>query len=257
MRVLVAIAIAVLLYLLVQLRLAKSWPKMARDVHIAIVSDTVGVRYEMQTTGCVKLFYPDTVTHSSCTFKFFYKYARSQLKVKEMVTPIEDEQGNIVINDTFNNHFVTQFIQENLDRNPEVVKMFQGSSEEELNSITFEESCICNKLKKLNASKSPRTNKIFQIVLNRCAEELMNTLFTKSFQSGKVPQDWLDANVIPVYKKGHHSKPGNYWSVSLTSQVCKVMEFFLLGSISEHLKQHKLILDSQHGFRPKRSCLIC
>ena len=33
------------------------------------------------------------------------------------------------------------------------------------------------------------------------------------------------------------------------------MEFFILDSISEHLKQHKLILDSQHGFRPRRSCL--
>ena len=121
--------------------------------------------------------------------KFFYKYARSQLKVKETVTPIEDEQGNIVINDnlktttTFNNHFVTQFSQENLHRIPNQVKMFQGSSEEELNSITFEESSICNKLKKLNASKSPGTHKIFPIVLNRCAEELarpLNALFTKN-----------------------------------------------------------------------------
>ena len=91
-------------------------------------------------------------------------------------------------------------------------------------------------------------------MLNRCAEELagpLNPLFTKSFQSGQVPQDWLDANV----KKGHNSKPGNYRPVSLTSQMSKVMEFFILESISEHLKQHKLILDSQHGFRPKRSCL--
>ena len=91
-------------------------------------------------------------------------------------------------------------------------------------------------------------------MLNRCAEELawpLNPLLTKSFQSGQAPQDWLDANV----KKGHNSKPGNYRPVSLTSQMCKVMEFFILESISEHLKQHKLILDSQHGFRPKRSCL--
>ena len=71
-----------------------------------------------------------------------------------MVTPTEDEQGNIVINDnlkmatTFNNHFATQFTQENLDRIPNPVKMFQGSSEEELNTITFEESSICNKLKR-------------------------------------------------------------------------------------------------------------
>ena len=79
--------------------------------------------------------------------------------------------------------------------------------------------------------------------------------YLQSFQSGQEPQDWLDANVIPIYKKGHQSKPGNYRPVSLTSQVCKVMEFFILESISEHLKQHKLILDSQHGFRSKRSCL--
>ena len=177
--------------------------------------------------------------------------------MKETVTPIEDEQGNKVINDnlktatTFNNHFATQFTQENLNRIPNPVKVFQGSSEEELNSIT-------SKLKKLNASKSLGTDQIFPIVLNRCVEELaepLNALFTKSFQSGQVPQDWIDANVIPIYKKGHHSKPGNYRPVSLTSQVCKVMEFFILESISEHLKQHKLILDSQHGFRPKRSCL--
>ena len=121
--------------------------------------------------------------------KFFYKFARSQLKVKETVTPIEDEQGNKVINDnlktttTFNNHFMTQFSQENLHRIPNQVKMFQGSSKEELNSITFEESSICNKLKKLNASKSPGTDQIFPIVLNRCAEELagpLNALFTKN-----------------------------------------------------------------------------
>ena len=95
-------------------------------------------------------------------------------------------------------------------------------------------------------------------MLNRCVEELagpLNALFTKSFQSGQVPQDWLGANVIPIYKKGHHSNPGNYRPVCLTSQVCKVMEFFILESISEHLKQHKLILDSQHGFRTKRNCL--
>ena len=184
--------------------------------------------------------------------------------MKETVKPIEDEQGNITINDnlkrarTFNNHFVTQFTQENLDRIPHPVKMFQESSEEELNSITFQESSICNILKKLNASKSLGTYQIFPIVPNRCAEELagpLNALFTNSFQSGQVPQDWLDANVIPIYKKGHHSKPGNYRPVSLTSQVCKVMEFFILESISEHLKPHKLIPASQHGFRPKRSCL--
>ena len=51
--------------------------------------------------------------------------------MKETVTPIEDEQGNIAINDnletatTFNNYFVTQLTQENLDRIPDPVKLFK------------------------------------------------------------------------------------------------------------------------------------
>ena len=100
-----------------------------------------------------------------------------------------------------------------------------------------------------------RTNRAIDCIVYKELAGPLNALFTKNFQSGKVPQDWLDANVIPIYKKGHHSKPGNYQPVSLTSQVYKVMVFFILESISEHIKQHKLILDSQHGFRPKRSCL--
>ena len=118
--------------------------------------------------------------------------------------------NNIVIIDnlktatTFNNRFLTKFTQENLDRIPNPVKMFQGSSEEELNNITFEESSICTKLKNLNVSKSPGTDQISPVVLNRCAEDLaepLTALFTKSFQSGQVQQDWLAANVIPIYKK--------------------------------------------------------
>ena len=93
-----------------------------------------------------------------------------------------------------------------------------------------------------------RTSRDIECIVYKQLAGPLNALFTKSFQSVQVPQDWLDTNVIPIYKKGHHFKPGNYWQVSLTSQVCKVMEFFILESIPKHLKQHKLILDSQHGF---------
>ena len=100
-----------------------------------------------------------------------------------------------------------------------------------------------------------RTSRAIECIVYKELAEPVNALFTKSFQSGQVSQDWLHANVIPIDKKGHHSKPGNYRPVCLTTQACKVMEFFILESISEHIKQHNLILDSQHGFRPKRSCL--
>ena len=44
-------------------------------------------------------------------------------------------------------------------------------------------------------------------------------------------------------------------SVSLTSQVSKVMEILIRDAIIDHLYSKKLIRDTQHGFTQGRSCL--
>ena len=46
-------------------------------------------------------------------------------------------------------------------------------------------------------------------------------VFTKSMEEGIVPDDWKEANVTPIFKKGAKSKPENYRPVSLTSVSCK------------------------------------
>ena len=56
-------------------------------------------------------------------------------------------------------------------------------------------------------------------------------------------------------KKGDKENPGNYRLISLTSQVCKIFESMLRDSIVGHLKENKLIYDSQHGFMKNRSSL--
>ena len=58
-----------------------------------------------------------------------------------------------------------------------------------------------------------------------------------------------------IFKKGDTENPGNYRHISLTSQVCKVFESMLRDSIVGHLKENKLIHDTQHGFMKNRSCL--
>ena len=76
----------------------------------------------------------------------------------------------------------------------------------------------------------------------------------KSLNTGEVPRDWRSANVMPIFKKGSTSVPGNYRPVSLTSVCCKVMEQVLKDSIVEHLNRNGLIRKSQHGFMRGRSC---
>ena len=73
--------------------------------------------------------------------------------------------------------------------------------------------------------------------------------------SGIVPSDWKKANVTAIFKKGDKSSSSNYRPVSLTSQVCKVLESIVRDNILEHVKEYKLIKESQHGFLKRRSCL--
>ena len=61
-----------------------------------------------------------------------------------------------------------------------------------------------------------------------------------SLRSGECPDDWKCANVTPIHKKGDRTDPSNYRPVSLTSQVCKVMESIVRKHVLEHLTRNNI-----------------
>ena len=80
-------------------------------------------------------------------------------------------------------------------------------------------------------------------------------IFNLSLRSGHIPQDWRDANITPLFKKGSRSSPSNYRPVSLTSQVVKVMERLIQDKLVNFLERNKIISCHQHGFQKKSSCI--
>ena len=51
------------------------------------------------------------------------------------------------------------------------------------------------------------------------------------------------------------NKSVNYWPVSLSSVICKLLESIIRDHIMDFLIKHKLINSSQHGFLKSKSCL--
>jgi hypothetical protein len=60
-------------------------------------------------------------------------------------------------------------------------------------------------IKNINPSKATGPDTIAGRVLKENIDictDILTLLFTKSLETGKVPSDWNQANVIPVFKKG-------------------------------------------------------
>ncbi|CAM5111563.1 unnamed protein product [Natator depressus] len=63
------------------------------------------------------------------------------------------------------------------------------------------------------------------------------------------------ANAMPIFKKGSRSDPSNYWPISLTSILGKLVETIGKNRIIRHTDEHDLLGKSQHGFWKGKSCL--
>ena len=61
------------------------------------------------------------------------------------------------------------------------------------------------------------------------------------------------AEVIPLYKGKEFDKVVNYRPVSLLITISKVLEKAICSQVYQFLEQHKVLYDSQYGFRSKRS----
>ena len=83
---------------------------------------------------------------------------------------------------------------------------------------------------------------------------ILEIIFNKSLQTGQVPNDWKEANVAPIFKKGDKHNPCNYRPVSLTCIISKCMEHILVSNIMQHLDSNKILYALQHGFRKNFSC---
>ena len=154
-----------------------------------------------------------------------------------------------------NDFFSSVFTTEDLTDIPDPQQKHEG---DQLQSIVITEDDVLKRLHKLKPAKSPGPDGLHPRVLKEAADIItkpLTTIFNKSMKEGMVPDDWKQAHVTALFKKGKATVPGNYRPVSLTSVVCKLMESIIRDQLMQFLDENNLLSEHQHGFRSGRSCV--
>ncbi len=105
-------------------------------------------------------------------------------------------------------------------------------------------------------NKAPECSRINKKVLEKCTEKAITVipnLFNACFSAGLFPSAFKTAIIRFIPKEGKIPKdPMNYRPISLLETPGKLMEKIIQERFNAYLNDHNIIIDRQHGFRPKK-----
>ena len=191
--------------------------------------------------------------------KKFWSYVSQKTKRRETIPAIKREDGS--------------FTQTALEKAEELSLFFksvfvnEGPGLWQINirhkcmedNITFTEKEVLEEINALNTAKSAGVDNISPRILKEIGSEiapLLSQIMTESWNTAILPDDWLRANIVPIFKSGNKSEATNYRPVSLTSIPCKLMERIIRKRIMTFLTDNDILSDKQCGFLSKRSTLL-
>jgi len=79
-------------------------------------------------------------------------------------------------------------------------------------------------------------------------------LLNMTINNAPIPSGWKRTIVIFIYKGRDRAVVTNYRPVSLTSMVCKQMEYVTAGYLRQVWDTNNWLYEGQHGFRSGYSC---
>ena len=121
--------------------------------------------------------------------------------------------------------------------------------------------------RKMRAHKAPGPDEVDQgivkaILLQECVPtepdpvapcspytRVLFAILQQTWVSGKIPELWKTAHVVPIPKKGDLSSPENYRTISLMSTLLKLLLAILTQRLTKYCETNKILGMEQAGFR--------
>ena len=113
-----------------------------------------------------------------------------------------------------------------------------------LSDIDFSESIIVESIKELSSNSAAGPDGFPSSLLINCSDILapaLKLMFSQSLTQGIFPSALKRAVIIPIFKSGDKSIPGNYRPISLTSCIGKVFERIIRKQVLAFLERKGLL----------------
>ena len=126
-------------------------------------------------------------------------------------------------------------------------------------SVVFSENIVLEELQNLSINKPPGPDDVNSRILVELAKSVapsLSVLFQNSYDTGIVPSDWKRPNITPIYKKNDKKDLENYFLVSLTTILYKIMESVIKEHLLKYLEDNNILSNKQYGFLPGRSTVL-
>ena len=205
-------------------------------------------------------FEKDISNNAKSQPKKFWSYVRRKLKTRAGIAPLlkdVDDPDSLQFDDAEKARILQEQFCSVFVREPDgEIPVLERRTDVMMPEISITREDVIDEIKSINKDKSCGPDeidiKMLQELIDYVADPITN-LLKKSVDQGTLPNDWREAIVTPVYKKGAKSKAENYRPISLTSIICKVLESIIKKHIVNHFINEKLFADEQHGFMKGRS----
>lgn len=162
--------------------------------------------------------------------------------------------GSSIANNSSSTHYSNSFRKYKLQQEKSRIRFETDNTE--IYNLPFCMSELEDALKQSNDTSTGPDNIHYQMLkhLPDCSLETLLHIFNDIWISGKFPQTWSEAIVIPIAKPGKDpTDPNSYRPIALTSCVCKTLERMINNRLVWYLEKNRIISELQSGFRKRRS----
>ena len=124
------------------------------------------------------------------------------------------------------------------------------------NPITREE--IIEAISLLKNKNTPDQDGLSTSLVKKIANELaspLHLIFSKSYETGIIPNQLKIAKIIPIFKSGIQTKMDNYRPIALLNSFSKILEKITCNRLTNYLEYYKLLSEFQIGFKRNHSIL--